>query len=137
MLRPNPTVRRAAPAAARSPDHCCVCGDDRPAPAPRPRRLLLRRRDGRARICVDCQGDKHVSALSEFGEGDVVRVVGIAGGERLIGRLGDLGLFPGSVLEIVSGGGRGPAIIRLEASRFALGRGMAEKILVERVEDLG
>jgi Fe2+ transport system protein FeoA len=42
-----------------------------------------------------------------------------------------MGVVPGAVLEILRQNGRGPVLIALGESRLALGRGIAEKILVE------
>ncbi len=77
-------------------------------------------------------GEGRYESLAEQRPGERVRAVGILGGQCLARRLTNMGLFRGVTLEILSGGRRGPVIIRLGASRLALGRGMAAKILVEK-----
>ena len=54
----------------------------------------------------------------------------IDGGRRLRHRLTELGLIPGSVLTIVQNQ-NGPLLIAVRDTRLAIGRGMAEKILVK------
>ena len=54
----------------------------------------------------------------------------INGGRRLRHRLTELGLIPGSVLTIVQNQ-NGPLLVAVRETRLAIGRGMAEKILVE------
>ena len=64
--------------------------------------------------------------------GERVRMVAIRGGHTVRKRLADLGLTPGTVLQIVQADGRGPLIIAFKNdARLALGRGMAHKIQVE------
>ncbi len=69
--------------------------------------------------------------LTEVRAGDVVRVVAVDGGERVTSRLNDMGLFVGTTVEKVRGNGRGPVIVRVGPCRLALGRGVAEKVVVE------
>jgi len=47
------------------------------------------------------------------------------------GRLADMGLSPGVSLRVIHSQMRGPVIIDLRGSRLALGRGMAQRILVQ------
>ena len=54
----------------------------------------------------------------------------INGGRRLRHRLTELGLIPGSVLTIVQNQ-NGPLLVAVRETRLAIGRGMAEKILVK------
>ncbi len=54
----------------------------------------------------------------------------IDGGRRLRHRLTELGLIPGSVLTIVQNQ-NGPLLVAVRDTRLAIGRGMAEKILVK------
>ena len=65
------------------------------------------------------------------GKGEIVR---IDGGEGMVKRLWVLGVVPGKRIEKVSSIiGKGPVVIRLGQQEIALGRGIAQKILV-RVE---
>lgn len=71
--------------------------------------------------------------LIDIRPGEVVRVTAVDGGERVTSRLNDMGLFAGTTVEKLRGNGRGPVIVRVGPCRLALGRGVAEKIVVEAV----
>lgn len=60
-----------------------------------------------------------------------VKITGIVGGRGFVRRLADMGLMPGKVVEIVSKGP--PIIVRVMDSEIAIGRGIARKILVEKL----
>lgn len=63
-----------------------------------------------------------------------VRVVGIQGGWGVRQRLNQMGIHPGDrVLVRRSGVMGGPLLIRIHGTEVALGRGMARKVLVERI----
>jgi ferrous iron transport protein A len=57
------------------------------------------------------------------------------GGHDFLSRLASLGFTPGARLRVVQNYGRGPLIVSLRDTRVALGRGEAEKILVEPVAE--
>lgn len=62
--------------------------------------------------------------------------IGRGGGWRFGMRLMDLGLTPGTRVKVVkSAPFHGPIEILVRGSRLALGRGMAERILVEREQE--
>lgn len=48
------------------------------------------------------------------------------------GRVEDMGLRAGKVVEMLSNGSGGPILLKVDESRIALGRGVAMKILVRR-----
>ena len=62
---------------------------------------------------------------------EMVSVVVIKAGFGLKKRLADMGLSPGVTLRVIHSQMRGPVIIDLRGSRLALGRGMAQRILVQ------
>jgi ferrous iron transport protein A len=65
-----------------------------------------------------------------------VEVVAIRGGRRVRKRLGDLGLTPGTQLQIIQSRGRGPVLLALkDDARLALGRGMSLKVQVQPLEE--
>ena len=70
-------------------------------------------------------------SLAEVGTGESARVASIAAGHGLCGRLCAMGIVSGVYIEVLQNVRRGPIIIALDGCRVVLGRGMAEKILVE------
>ena len=64
-------------------------------------------------------------------EGEKVRVSRVMGGRGLVRRMMDLGLRPGTEIEIVSTSRTGPFVIRLGEQRLGVGFGMAKKIFVD------
>ncbi len=62
--------------------------------------------------------------------GKTAQVIEIVGGSNVNRKLADLGIFPGSFVEILKNEG-GPVLLAVGASRLALGRGMAEKVIVK------
>ncbi len=70
--------------------------------------------------------------LDEVPVGSRVRIVSVMGGHGLVNRLMQMGLIPGSIVEVVSSN-LGPVVVRVRGITIALGRGMARKILVERI----
>jgi len=71
--------------------------------------------------------------LSKAKADQELELVKIQAGRRLTHRLAELGLTPGVKLRIVQING-GPLPISVRGSRIALGRRMAEKLLVIAVE---
>lgn len=61
--------------------------------------------------------------------GQPVNLISIDAGKKLTHRLNELGLTPGVELIIVQDAG-GPLLISVRDSRVAIGRGMAQKMLV-------
>lgn len=66
-------------------------------------------------------------------EGVCVRVVALRGGTGLERRLTDMGLNVGSELTVTQRQGGSALVVCRGETRFALGDGMAHKILVEEV----
>lgn len=60
-----------------------------------------------------------------------LKVVGISGGLNLRRRLEFMGINIGSVIEKQFSYGNGPVVVKVMNSTLAIGRGMAEKIIVE------
>ena len=69
--------------------------------------------------------------LSVVNEGEEVTLIDIEGGRGIKSKLYSMGLVPGVSLTVVGQNGPGPVMIAVKDSRLAIGRGMAEKILVE------
>jgi len=76
-----------------------------------------------------------VTPLSLAPVGEPMTIVDVRAGQRLRHRLTDLGLVPGTVVEVVQSLGHGPVILAVGESRLALGRGASHKVLVEPASD--
>ena len=68
--------------------------------------------------------------------GEKVRLENIRGGENLVHRLTAMGMTPGVELSIVQDSG-GPLLISVRDTRIALGRGMAQKVMVSLISPNG
>lgn len=71
--------------------------------------------------------------LAMIAEGENVQLVNIIGGRVLRKRLADLGLNPGMSLKVIQVDPQGPMILAVKDSRIAMGRGMAQKVMVELI----
>ena len=67
--------------------------------------------------------------LTMISPGQTVKLVEISTGRKLKHRLTELGLTPGVELQVMQDQG-GPLLLSVYNSRLALGRGMANKIMV-------
>jgi ferrous iron transport protein A len=74
-------------------------------------------------------------SLADVETGASVRISAIQGGRGLVGRLGSMGLVPGTEVKLVGGRRGGPVIVGLRGCRIAIGCGMASKVLVEPAGD--
>jgi ferrous iron transport protein A len=78
--------------------------------------------------------------LLSIGEhGEIIEIRGgrgapAAGKSRLLNHVEEIGLRAGKVVEMLNNEGRGSILIKVDESRIALGRGMAMKIMVRRIE---
>jgi len=61
--------------------------------------------------------------------GDCGRIHGVRGGRCTCRRLTDMGLCPNAQVEVMEEG-HGSLIVKVNGSRYALGRGMAARIMV-------
>ena len=62
--------------------------------------------------------------------GELVTVIGVRAGWGLQRRLADMGLTPGIQIRVINSQMPGPVLIDLRGSRVALGRGVAQKVMV-------
>ncbi len=65
--------------------------------------------------------------------GKLVTVTEVRDGRRLQKRLADMGLTLGVQIRVINGQMSGPVLIDLRGSRVALGRGIAQKIVVKEM----
>lgn len=82
-------------------------------------------------LCSQCQQRRRkFLPLTEVRPGERVRVMDVAGGREMVRRAGDLGLIKGATVEIIKSDGPGPVVVAALGSRVALGRRMAERVMV-------
>jgi Fur family transcriptional regulator, ferric uptake regulator len=82
-------------------------------------------------ICATCMAERGaVLPLSELAPGERGEVEALSGGSGARRRLGELGLTPGTAIEVLAS--HGPILVLVRGSRVALGRGMARKVMIRR-----
>ena len=82
-------------------------------------------------ICAGCRKQRlPVTPLSFVLPGEHVVIDRLVGGKRVQQRLADMGLTPGTTIEVIKASGPGPIIVAFRGSRLALGHGLSQKILV-------
>jgi Fur family ferric uptake transcriptional regulator len=87
-------------------------------------------------LCSVCLSQrKHLVPLGKAKPGEKVVIREIGGGKRMKGRLASMGLRIGDHIEIINNTGEGRIILGYECTRLALGRGMAQKIMVSMADD--
>lgn len=87
------------------------------------------------RIPVSTPNSSEEFPLTFATRGETVVLVEIRAGERLRRRLAELGLHVGMNVRLVKGDASGTVILAVHNDgRLAIGRGMAQKIMVKRFE---
>jgi Fur family ferric uptake transcriptional regulator len=82
-------------------------------------------------ICAQCRQQRRaVVPLSFVLPGEEVVIARLEGGRRVQQRLADMGLTPGTTIEVIKASGPGPSIVAFRGSRLALGHGLSQKVLV-------
>ncbi|GFP19662.1 ferrous iron transport protein A [Candidatus Hakubella thermalkaliphila] len=84
-----------------------------------------------------------MSSLSFLNIGEKAEVVeiktekghGCGKKEKHICHVEDMGLRIGNVVEVLNNEGQGPLVVKVNESRIAIGRDMAMKIMVKRIEE--
>jgi Fe2+ transport system protein FeoA len=74
--------------------------------------------------------------LTTLTPGQRARLVRIEAGHQVVHRMSELGLTPGVELVVFQRNSRGPLLIAVRDTRLALGRGMADKVLVELIAEV-
>jgi ferrous iron transport protein A len=73
-----------------------------------------------------------MKTLLQFFPGDSVRVVDFSGGTHLRNKLTQYGIYPGDFLHLLRKAPLGgPLLVECNEREIALGRGIADKIIVE------
>ncbi|UCC69107.1 MAG: ferrous iron transport protein A [Armatimonadota bacterium] len=75
--------------------------------------------------------------LAQVPPGQRVRVEAVQGGRGLVSRMAALGIVPGTLIVVLSNARLGPVILDVRASRLALGRGQAARIIVRVIPEGG
>ena len=87
-------------------------------------------------ICADCLKTRitHLPlAMAKPGERLIIK--DFSGGSEARLRLLSMGLRLGDKIEVITNSGKGQLVIAAENKRYVLGRGMADKLLVQSVRD--
>jgi DtxR family Mn-dependent transcriptional regulator len=71
-------------------------------------------------------------SISKLASGESGIVKSYAGGRGMLGRCLSMGFTPGSLVKMVENFGSGPVLVKVHGTEVALGRGIAEKIVVTR-----
>lgn len=68
--------------------------------------------------------------LAMANENDDFEVIEVFAQNNLSKRLCEIGIYPKSLLKVIKNDISGPLIVEVKGSRFVLGRGQAQKIMV-------
>ncbi len=71
------------------------------------------------------------ATLAQIQTGKRAQVIKVQGGRRMLARLATFGFVRGAEVQVLQNYGTGPVIVQIHGARVALGRGEAERILVE------
>jgi len=83
-------------------------------------------------ICADCLKERsRQMLLTSAKAGEKLLIREIAGGASVRMRLMSMGLRQGDAIEVITNDGQGQLAICADLKRYALGRGLAQKIVVE------
>lgn len=74
-----------------------------------------------------------LKSLSKIPEGRTVELVRVNAGYGLNNRLAAMGLLPRMRIKVINNHHPGPFVVELRGARMALGRGMANKIVVKEL----
>lgn len=81
-------------------------------------------------LAAPFQGRKLLT-LAHAVSGKKYRIIKVEGGCKLNSRLCAMGLMPNELLSVYAASRGGPVIISVKGSRFAIGRGMTNRIIIE------
>ena len=87
-------------------------------------------------LCSHCLSKRrHLMMLAMAKPGERVVIKEISGGRNRRARLASMGLRPGDIIEIIANTGQGRIILGHEHTRLAIGRGIAQMIVVSLTEE--
>ncbi len=76
-------------------------------------------------------GNDFPKPLSTISPGQMVEIVELDAGRELWTRMESMGIFPDSQAKVLTNYGFGPLLLALGDNRIILGRGIAEKVIVQ------
>lgn len=76
------------------------------------------------------QENREVNTLAGAEAGQNYKIIKILGGHRLRSRMCAMGLLPGEDFRVYASSRGGPICISIKGSRFALGRGIVDRIII-------
>jgi ferrous iron transport protein A len=79
---------------------------------------------------------EHSIPLAMAKKGETLKVVSLRGGWGIHKKLTDMGLTSGVNIRVINSQMPGPVVIELRGSRVALGRGIAQRIMVTSEKDV-
>jgi Fur family ferric uptake transcriptional regulator len=83
-------------------------------------------------ICADCLKERSRQMLLTMAKaGEKLLIREISGGAGVRMRLMSMGLRQGDAIEVITNDGQGQLAISADLKRYVLGRGLAQKIVVE------
>ncbi|MBN2072855.1 MAG: FeoA domain-containing protein, partial [Actinobacteria bacterium] len=85
---------------------------------------------GPGRVLMPARG---FLTLADARPGRRYRIKKVTGGCRMNARLCAMGLMPGEILNVYSASIGGPSCITVKGTKFAVGRGMADRIIIEEL----
>jgi Fur family ferric uptake transcriptional regulator len=87
-------------------------------------------------ICADCLQERiRVMPLAAAKPGEKLKICEITGGANVRMRLMTMGLRPEDRVEVISNNGQGQLAVASDFKRYAIGRGLAEKIMVTPLDN--
>ena len=75
--------------------------------------------------------------LSSLRDCEKAKITTINGGRTVNLRMNELGFTSGANLKVIRNVGGGPIMVELKAGKIALGRGIAKKIMCEKLQGRG
>jgi Fur family ferric uptake transcriptional regulator len=89
-------------------------------------------------ICSECLKERvRLMPLSMAKQGERLVIRDIMGGSGARMRLLSMGIRPEDNIEVVTNSSKGQVVIAVQSSRYVIGQGLAQKIIVEPAERLG
>jgi Fur family ferric uptake transcriptional regulator len=84
-------------------------------------------------ICSECIKEREtLISLDRTKQGERLTIMEISGGSGARMRLLTMGLRIGDIIEVITNQNKGQMVIAAESKRYVLGRGLAQKIIVEQ-----